>query len=280
MTQVELMLPAKGLPPNNVAGNYDSPWYGMDSREAFLERGGHAVYGQGDIAYRCNALGYRCRDLDTQADIRMLSIGCSWVFGVGVAQRHLFHELLAIRLRERLGATVANYNLGQSGNSNDGIARILHLAIPQVRPHLVLVLFTRANRREYLTVDDRRINFSPSAIKRIVGPDPTFREVCAHFSALLSEQDDVINFFRNFKSVQALLRDTPWLYGIIDRAGLSALEPHLDDQRYARIPRAVDQARDYAHPGKLSHENIAAAFWGKFAENGYEEALSRSLRSG
>ena len=114
------------------------------------------------MSYRYNRLGDRCAEFDDTADIRLLAIGCSYVLGMGVAQDHLFHERFAARLRADLGRSVVVWNLGIAGASNECITRLLHLAIPRLDPHLVLINFTHNGRREYVSVQNRYMNFMPT----------------------------------------------------------------------------------------------------------------------
>ena len=114
------------------------------------------------MSYRFNRLGYRCAEFDDTAEIRLLAIGCSYVLGLGVAQDHLFHERFAARLRADLGRSVVVWNLGVAGASNEYITRLLHLAIPRLDPHLVLINFTHNRRREYVSVQNRYMNFMPT----------------------------------------------------------------------------------------------------------------------
>jgi hypothetical protein len=246
--------------------------------EEYRKHGGHPVYGEEDIIYRFNSFGYRCVDFTEAAQIRMVSIGCSWVFGVGLAQRDLFHELFAQRLRRELATTVVNWNLGRSGASNDYIARVLHLAVPRLRPHVVLVLFTASNRREYITADNRLMNFNSLPPQNSHWVE---RETWTHFNALTNGYDDQLNLFRNYKSVETLLADYVWLFSATNTNDLD-LEPlagHLDESHRAKKHRFVDKARDHGHPGPETHKLLADLFWAKFLETGELAQLRRSLSS-
>ena len=47
-----------------------------------------------DIVYKLNSRGYRSPEFDVSADIKVLTMGCSWVIGKGVKQDELFHEIV------------------------------------------------------------------------------------------------------------------------------------------------------------------------------------------
>src|SRR5580658_4299774 len=109
------ILPEHGLPPTHCPAGATLEWWGGDDLKGYQERGGYPVYGEHDVIYRFNSLGYRCPEFDAQADVRVISIGCSYVMGTGVAQGHLFHERFAARLGSALSRSVVVWNLGWEG---------------------------------------------------------------------------------------------------------------------------------------------------------------------
>ena len=211
-----------------------------------------------------NSLGYRCPEFDRPAGIRILAVGCSYVFGLGVAQGDLFHERFARRLREGRAADVTLWNLGTAGASNDTIARLLLLAVPRLDPHVVLIHFTHTSRREYVSVENRVFYFNPS----FRPGDRVGRDIFGRFTALLSPHDDRANFFRNYKLAELLLRDRRWLYSLARPDVAGSLVEHMDLSRYAGPLRELDLSRDRWHPGPESHEVLADLYWKKFVELG------------
>jgi hypothetical protein len=258
------------MPRSGYPENREERWCGQDNLEDYRRRGGHPLYGEDDIRYCYNARGYRCPEFDEEAEIRMISIGCSWGFGVGIPQEATFHERFARRLRLELGATVVNWNLSRPGASNDYIARVLHLAVPRLDPDLILVLFSRLQRREYMTADNRQIYYNPAA--------PLEHPVKSHLEALSSAYDDQLNFFRNYKSVEGLLADRVWLFSMVNPGQAEPIADHLDPSHRTADLRFVDKARDQTHPGPQTHELIGNAFWTKFVETGGLERLRRHAR--
>jgi hypothetical protein len=263
--KLEDFLPPSGIPRASKLVSCETLWFGMDGEEEYRKHGGHPRYGEDSIRYRFNAQGYRCPEFDADASIRIVSIGCSYTFGQGLPQEDLFHELLADRLRSELGASVINWNLGVCGASNDYIARLLHLAVPVLEPDLVLILFTHLNRREYVTANGRRIHYNPSCS---TAQDPVATEVAACFSKLASESDDLLNFFRNYKSVESLLAGRSWLYSLVKSSNVDPIQVHLDRLRRVDATRTIDKARDHSHPGPETHRQRFEAFWQKLVETG------------
>ena len=190
----------------------------------------------------------------------MISIGCSYVFGVGLPRKALFHELFAERLRSELGTTVVNWNLGVGAATNNYIARLLHIAVPKLKPDLVLIFFTHLARREYVTAHNVYVKYHP----RLQTRDPVLREVSAHLDALSSQYDDQLDFFRDYKSIESLLATRMWLFSVAKPSELSDINPHLDHTRRTPDHTWRDVARDHAHPGPATHESIYRCFWSQF----------------
>jgi hypothetical protein len=259
---IDDILPADGFPVSGWRTNchtYWMPW--SDSEKAFRERG-HPRYGERDIVYSFNSRGFRGPEFEEDAQIRMASIGCSWVFGHAVPAEHTFHEMFAARLRDQTGMSVVNWNLGVCGASNDYVARMLHQTVDRLNPDIVLVMFTQFARREHFTAHGTIMNYSPS----MVPWDPASKEIMEHFGALSSRPDDQLNFFRNYKSVENLLAGRCWLFSFTNHAEVGKIKPHIALNRYAGEFKVIDRARDHAHPGPETHGDIAELFWTKFVE--------------
>jgi hypothetical protein len=258
------ILPSGALPPTTYPRSTTQKWFLSDDADAYRASGGHPVYGPDDISYTYNSLGYRCPEFDADADLRVIAIGCSYVFGFGLAQDHVFAERVAARLRAHTGRSVVLWNLSIAGAANDYISRMLHLAVPLLDPDLVLINFTHMGRREYVSAQQQRVSYSPT----LEPTDPVQKEIFRHFAALASPFDDQLNLFRNYKSVEALLADRAWLYSTIAAHDMRPLDEHLDPARSAGDLRSLDKARDGRHPGPQSHEALAEKYWRKLLERG------------
>jgi hypothetical protein len=255
------VLPHAGLPAGIYPAGKTLEWVHGDSLAAYRQRGGHAVYGEHDIHYQFNSLGYRCPEFASDAKVRIVAVGCSYVFGIGLAREHLFHEQFAARLRADLGMSVVLWNLATSGASNDYIARLVHQALPVLDPHILITHFTHLCRREYVSVENELIKYLPSYAPTSGVPKELFR----HFEALASPHDDELNYFRNYKSVESAARGRCWLY--------SAPQWH-PSPAYADAGACVgrlipiDKARDGEHPGPLSHRVLGGLYWDTFTARG------------
>ncbi len=259
------LIPIADLPRTTYPANQEVKWLHETEREKYQQLGGHPTYGEDDITYRFNSHGYRCPEFDAVADVRIVAIGCSYVVGAALPQSALFPEVFAERLRAAASPkTVVVWNLGLSGASNDYISRLLYLAIPRLKPHVVLVNFTHLSRREYISVQNKYVNYNPAFAPK----DKTVRDICGHFAALSSPLDDQINFFKNYKAVECLLTGCQWLYSHRNRREIEPLANHLDLSRFAGELQLLDKARDHEHPGPESHRRLAEFYWTRFNELG------------
>jgi hypothetical protein len=259
------ILPAAGLPPSGLPPDLHAPWFGQDSADQYRRHGGHPMYGASDIDYRLNALGYRGPAFEAEASLRIAAVGCSWVFGTGLPEATLFHQRFAQRVAENVGRTAVAFNLGVPGASNDAIVRLLHQAVPVLKPHVVLVLFTHAARREYIAASNRHLRYTPTATEA----DPIAQEIAGHFTALTSTYDDRLNLWRNYKSAEALLSRHMWCFSLVRPEDAALIRDHLDGHRQAERHTWFDTARDHAHPGPATHESLCEAFWAAFTrQNG------------
>jgi hypothetical protein len=258
------------LPRTGYPECQEQQWL-SDEREQYLKKGGHPVYGEEDITYRYNSLGYRCPEFDENADIRILSVGDSNTFGHGLPQPALYHEHFAEHLRQHLSKSVVNWNLGLRGSSNDYITRILHLALPTLDPDIVLIKFTHPSRREYLTATCHYCNYVPNYNPS----DPVTREVFGYFAALSSSYDDQLNFYRNYKSIETILKDRAWIFSFCFTSGCDEILSWTDQSKFAGKFQLVDKARDGGHYGPETHKQIFENYWKKFLETyGGEQLLS------
>jgi hypothetical protein len=234
-----------------------------DSRESYRRRGGHPVYGEHDITYSFNSLGYRSVEFHVRADIRILAVGCSYVLGVGLPQQDLFHELFAARLGHATTKSIAAFNLSAPGASNDYISRMLQLAVPLLDPTLVLVNFTHKTRREYASIEGELLTYVP----RYRPESPVVRNIYKHLAALTSPSDDDLNLFRNYKAIEALLTTRAWMFSSIHSTEFEGIEEHVARAHYVGSMPQADRARDGCHPGPKSHQKLADAYWERFVAN-------------
>jgi hypothetical protein len=264
VTSLRKVLTTDRLPPSGYPEGKEVAWLFSDSLENYRRRGGHPIYGENDIIYRFNSLGYRCPEFDIEADLRIVAVGCSYVLGQALPQAAVFHEVFAERLRGESKKNIVVWNLGRCGASNDYISRLLYLAVPRLDPHMVLINFTHGARREYVSVQEQLIHYNPA----FEPPDEVTKGIFNHYAALCSPFDDQLNFFKNFKAVESLLAGRPWLFSHVRPQEFEPIAAHLDLSRFVGPLATVDRARDGGHPGPESHRRLAELYWAKFIELG------------
>ena len=240
-------------------------WLGYDSYSHYQERGGHPIYGEKDITYTLNSHGYRCPDFDVTADIKVLTMGCSLVLGKGLKQEELFHEIVCERLRNETGKSVVNWNLGSGGASNDFISRLLFLAYPILKPDLVIVNFTEPSRREYFTNTGECVKYVPG--NKVEWFEGALREAHILLDKLLSHDQDIVQLFHNYKSVEALLRDTDWFFSAFAGCILPEVIEHVSQKNFVGQFDIIDTSRDCVHPGAKSHQIVADAYWQRMVDS-------------
>lgn len=259
-TQPDDWLPRNGLPATYFPKSAQHEWFDMDTLETYKANARHSVYREHDIQYTFNSLGYRSPEFDQLADIRVIAIGCSYVMGVGLPQRALFHHRFGERLQAHFGRSVVVWNLGSAGASNDYIARMLHLAVEFLDPHFLLINFTHASRREYASVQNRLFPYNPGWAPG----DLVSRHIKKQFLGLSSPHDDRLNLFRNYCAIKSLLSSRHWLFSTSDPEALGGIMDHVDVDRYVGSLGGIDKARDGAHPGPQSHAELSDRYWNRF----------------
>jgi hypothetical protein len=266
------LFPTVGLPPSLELTMVECPWYSSDSVYIYSKRGGHPIYGENDILYRFNSLGYRSPEPTDSGDIRMIAIGCSNTFGLGVREEERFSDLFADKLRADTGRSVVDWNFGFPGKSADYVARMLHVAVPALDPDVVLVFFPGQARRECGGATERVVDYLPN-YKTIHPEDAMVFGACTR---LLSELDDRLNAFRNYQSIRRLLRHRELLFTFRYYSPYQdCLSLHFDHSCWAPWPHGqdTDRARDGYHIGPVTHRNIAESFWETFRESGARDRL-------
>jgi hypothetical protein len=98
---------------------------------------------EGNCYYTFNELGFR-GDSPKKKGLRVMSVGCSHTEGIGVHNHQTWSHHLS-----KLLPNGVDLNLGISGRSNDYIARTIMTFTEQMKPALVLAMYTYPHRREF-----------------------------------------------------------------------------------------------------------------------------------
>lgn len=293
------------LPPAGITQcSTELNWFSNDTEQRYNDEP-HPSLMPTDIQYRFNSKGYRCGEFGTNSSgqnkenvLKVVSIGASEVFGVGLPEKDTFSQVFCDKLSDEYGRETINYNLGISGGSADYISRILYSALHVLKPDIVLMVFPPILRREFVNDTGRlfiytdRIESSKLTGKiayRFFDPE-NFRQNAAH-RALSSDHSDQINFFKNYQLCEALCtkHDVMWLYSPFAEQQLEQTK-HLLNHDHLILPGLLDLrnnclkgkvgigeslARDMGHPGIKPNLDMAELLFNRLQQQ-YSTRLSAS----
>lgn len=247
-----------GVPDSHLPFRNETIWWiGHDNETNFNEN--HDCQKYGHFTYTINSKGYRCCELDQVADFKIVSLGCSIAFGYGLPKELVYHEIITERIREHLGCSVVNFNLGMPSGSNQFIARMASVVSETLKPNLLLVNYTYPHRREYVDKDGRYHTYFSTGQK-----DVDSHPMC-NFKNLTSSCDDLVNAYMHMNHVKHMAesKGIKYAWSTIDKALHKA---GFDNEHYCGVFEIFDYARDGLHPGKLSNQMMAEKYWAKIKD--------------
>jgi len=109
--------------------------------------------------YKFNSLGYRGEEYNPNAKMKIFVCGCSYTFGASLnleeSWPYQFKKLYA--LREKISVHDINLlNFAVGGTSNDYMVRQLLTQCSNIKPDLIIALFTFKTRTEYIEKEKHR----------------------------------------------------------------------------------------------------------------------------
>lgn len=218
------------------------------------------------IEYRMNAQGFRSGEfVPPPGGLVVMVIGCSISFGNGIPAGMRFGEVFGGMVGGLTGRAVAVYNLAWPGESGDYVSRVAAIAVPLLKPDVLLTTFPHFARREYFNVLGDRYDHRPSRLVE----GAVDREVHGHFVSLASDAEDAANFFVNYKLVESVTRlhGTEWYFAVSggDEAVYRRYVDHYDEGSRAPCLVKRDLARDGGHPGVLTNRDVAEGYFRLYA---------------
>lgn len=181
--------------------------------------------------YTINKYGFRCGSFDNlSAGKKLMTLGCSHSFGIGMPEHAIWPRLLADRLNFDL------YNLSVPGGSADSAYRMIKIWFYKIQPDLVVWFFPPGVRfRCEKFNEDGVFNFGPWR------PDPWYvYEKYARWSNN-----------KNLEAIKYLIKDTPLI-----------VQDSWPSIRH-------DDARDLDHRGLRDHEFLYQEILRKVENNEY-----------
>jgi len=122
---------------------------------------------------------YLDREVDTRSEgeFRILAIGESTTFGLGVDREMAYPEVLERNLNQGSGKKIVVVNVGVPGQTSTSILRNIRYQLDKYRPHLVLSLFGANDINEALNDMSSRVAFG-FCVPRFVANLRVYRLAC------------------------------------------------------------------------------------------------------
>ena len=157
--------------------------------------------------YTFNELGFR-GDSPKKKGIKIMSVGCSHTEGIGVHDRQTWSYYLS-----RMIPNGVDLNLGISGRSNDYIARSIITWVDEMKPSIVLAMYTYPHRREYYKEngDIEPYSNTPWGYFDI---EKAGRITWANMTSTSNKNEDFINWYKNHILITNFLkaREIPFIW--------------------------------------------------------------------
>jgi hypothetical protein len=247
-----------------ILKHYDPTTFGSSTHSFTLSERVNQVYrtsgsdNTNKCTYTYNEYGFR-GDSFTKEGFKVLSLGCSITEGVGVND----NETWPFYLTQHIPNGV-NMNFGYGARSNDYISRCLLTFFDLVKPDIVLIFYTFADRREYVREDG---DIEPYMIKPWGFFTDTREGRIAYQSQteLNNRHANLMNWYKNHLLIKNFLetKKCPWVWnGDTLRVNCISDEEHMNYQEFNRFDGGygennIDLGVDDMHPGPLTHQRYA-----------------------
>lgn len=154
---------------------------------------------KGICYYTFNELGFR-GDSPKKKGLRIMSVGCSHTEGIGVHNHETWSHYLS-----KLLPNGVDLNLGISGRSNDYISRTIMTFTEELKPALVLVMYTYPHRREFYRETGEVEPYHPSPWGYF-DEEKEGRMIWANKIASSNDEEDFINWYKNHQLITYYLK--------------------------------------------------------------------------
>lgn len=233
-------------------------WFGMDTEKSFENtKPPHADWNftKDNVNYTFNSLGYRGAEPDKDADYKVLLVGDSHGFGVGLDDKQIWAHQLKMFLQEQY-SNCNIINLSLPGGSNDWIGRTVSCAYDSIKPDCVIVCYTYPNRREAIWDSGLLWQLNTSIPKNPVQSE--YEEFQSWFMTI-NEHSDYYNLMRNHQLVSLACRDAVLIESHV--TDLQVIQTNLN-----KILGYNDVARDCKHFGPKVHQHYADKIFQMFKD--------------
>lgn len=214
--------------------------------------------------------GFRFTHSPGNAELRVLTIGCSFSFGYGLPYPQIASARIARLLEEGLGKLTADINLSVPGTSNDYIIRQLFEVAELMKPHVIFVAFTQPARREFWWREDKHYSIRPRAAEKDEWSDRR-RELQHDLERIENQWNDLRRLYLAVRTCALIARsiNAAFVYTYATFRKTPPIQEWMSPSGFIGFvyPR-IDLAGDSAHPGPRSNQLLALAVVSKLMRDG------------
>jgi hypothetical protein len=253
----------------------------------------------GTKTYAFNKQGFRGEDFDPDAKHHIFFSGCSYTFGTGLNYEETTAHKFKMHYCRRCGLDPSEVNLlnfAMPGASNDYIVRTMITQCQRVRPDVAVVLFSHAERAEYIdeeAMGERVWTVAPWWIEEkpyphLIKPSKEseertniIRNASIGYLYYSSPANTMASFLRNALLIQYYFtcNNIPFVlhwadyyqFGYLENQfALSTVAALLQKDHFVDYSNPsrywMDLAADKAHPGPQSNSNLSNALFDVYSK--------------
>lgn len=229
-------------------------WYPNDSFENYDPKGNS--YSIEDVDYDLNHYGFRCDEFDainSSTNKKLMVLGCSNTFGIGLPESEVWPSLLANMLSEHINQKIDIINLSVPGGSSDDAMRNIVMSGDKFKPDYICMLSPPTFRKFVIDSNTLSYNYLPSneySVKYHKKAWKVAHDYCTNLTLDAPE---------NYLYADFLLGRLVETYANLLNAKFKILSYDI----FLKCDRdiATHKARDKAHHGKPTHEFLANNFF-------------------
>lgn len=240
------------LPTDSETFGQTLKWYPIDTKENYNPI--NNAYGPDDITYQLNDNGFRSDSFDLQSEKRILFLGCSITFGIGLPVEHSWAHILLNFIRQETGYNIPYWNLSFPGCGLDTLVRLYYHHGVKLNPQLVFGYFP-SYRRELYVDNDNYISFFLPRSK-----DNNFKNI----PYLVDERIILYETEKNMCFLDCMLKSTnsKMIWNEWDKTYYDTCDNIQLKHSHFVLPDL--KARDKIHPGHRSNITFAKNVWEEY----------------
>jgi lysophospholipase L1-like esterase len=209
--------------------------------------------------YSYNELGFRGDSINKDG-FKIMFLGCSMVEGVGVNDNdtwtYKFSKL----------TNGVNFNFGVSGRSNDYISRCLLSYYDEIKPDLVIIMYSFLHRREVYTENNQIEPFMAGNPWGYLEENKEGKIIYNNLTEIQNRNEDIINWYKNHLIITQFLKLNNCNY--IWNGSLDVPKEYTDEYRFdGDFINFSDRGVDGGHPGPKHNQSFATKLFDYIKNN-------------